>query len=321
MHALIQSGDALGWDEVPAPTPGPGEIRMRVRAAGVNHADLHQLDGSYPAPPGASRILGLEVAGEVDATGPGVQANVGDRVCALLSGGGYAEYVVCPAEHTLPTPEGMADIEAATLPEALTTAWLNLAIEGALGPGERALVHAGGSGVGTMATQLCALRGNPCFVTVGSPAKLTRSLALGANAGANRHDGRWLDTVKSWSPGGVDVVLDPVGGGYLDDNLRALTVGGRLVLIGILGGRTDTLDLGRLLVRRLRIVGSVLRSRSGAEKAALLRRILGDVWLPLVGTGRLRPVVDRVFDVRCGGDALALLRGGLTFGKLVLRFP
>jgi putative PIG3 family NAD(P)H quinone oxidoreductase len=310
-------GADLSWSEAPTPEPGPGQIRIRVRATAVNRADLMQHKGLYPPPPGASPILGLEAAGEVDAVGPGADWSVGDRVCALLSGGGYAEQVVCPAGHALPVPDELGYAEAAALPEVFATAWLNVWTEAGAQPGERVVLHAGASGVGTAAIQLCRALGNPCFVTVGSDEKLARCLELGAVAGANRKAGRWADAARAWAPQGVDVVLDPVGGGYLEDDLALLATGGRVVVIGLMGGRTASLDLGRLLVKRLRVIGSVLRSRSEGEKDRVVADLRRVVW-PLIERGEVRPIVDRVVPITRVAEAFDAVAADRTFGKVVL---
>ena len=315
---MFASSSALDWIEHDDLTPAPGQLRIRVAAAGVNRADLLQRAGHYPPPPGASPILGLECAGVVDAIGEGVRRwKVGDRVCALLSGGGYAEQVVCPAGHALPVPDGMTLIEAAALPEVLATAWLNLCREAGLAAGDAVLLHAGASGVGTAAIQLCQLKGASCFVTAGSAEKIARCIALGAEGGFVRHDGGFLAAVKAWRPGGVDIVLDPVGAAYLADNQRALATDGRLVLIGLLGGRAAELDLGRLLIKRQRLIGSTLRSRSDADKEDIIQGIADDVW-PAVRAGRLVPVIHTTVPAAAADEAHRLLASNTTTGKVVL---
>lgn len=315
MRAIVEE-ETLVWGEVPRPVPGEGEVRIQVRATAVNRADLVQRAGAYPPPPGASEILGLECSGTVEALGPGAPPELlGREVCALLAGGGYAEYVVCPASHTLPVPRGMDLREAAALPEVFATAYLNLREEGALEPGERVLVHAGASGVGTAAIQLCAAWGNPVFATVGSPEKEARCRHLGASGTADRHAGPWEDAVRAW--GEVDVILDPVGGPYLAQGLRVLRRRGRIVLIGLMGGREGTLPLGRLLVQRLSLRGSVLRSRSREEKDEVVRGLLEEVW-PLVEAGRVGPVVDRVLALPDAEEAHRIVSGNQTVGKILL---
>jgi putative PIG3 family NAD(P)H quinone oxidoreductase len=309
--------------EQPTPAPGPDEVRIAVHAAGVNRADLSQRAGNYPPPPGASPILGLEVAGVVEAVGEGVvQVAPGDRVMALLAGGGYAEQVVCRADATLPLPAGASFVEGAAFPEVFATAWLNLVHEGALHhparPGASALIHAGASGVGTAAVQICRLLGVPSFVTVGSAAKVEVARSLGADGGAVRHEGPWLPAVRAWRPDGVAMILDPVGAAWLDDNLRALAIDGVLVAIGLLSGRRAELDLGRVLTHRLRIQGSTLRSRSDAAKAALLGELAAHV-VPAWVDGRLRPILDQVHPWLEADAAHARMADNVTVGAQVLR--
>lgn len=320
MRAVDVIGGRCVVTEVPRPVPGPGEVRIAVHAAGVNRADLVQKAGRYPPPPGASPILGLEVAGTIAEVGPEVTAwRTGDPVCALLAGGGYAEHVVVDARHVLPRPDGLSHVQAAAMVEVFATAWLNLMQEGGLAdrPGATVVVHAGGSGVGTAAVQLCRLTGHPVFVTAGSDDKLARCRALGADGGANRHDGPWRHHVQAWRPDGVDLVLDPVGAAYLGDNVAVLAPDGRLVLIGLLSGRTAELDLGLVLSRRLRVQGSTLRSRDAGFKASLIRALRTDVW-PHVDDGSLVPIVDRTFPLDEAEAAHAHVASNDTFGAVVL---
>lgn len=304
--------------ERPAPAPGPGEVRIRVRAAGCNRADLVQVAGHYPPPPGATDILGLECAGEIDAVGPGVDpARVGERVAALLVGGGQAEQVCCPAGHALPIG-ALGWAQAAALPEVWATAWLNLVGEAALRPGERVLLHAGASGVGTAAIQLCRWLGARAWAVAGGAEKIARCVALGADGGTDRHAGDWRADARAWSEGrGVDVILDPVGGSTVADGVASLATGGRLVLIGLMGGREARLDLGRVLVKRLRLVGSTLRARPDEEKAALMAALAAGPWPDLLA-GRLAPVIDAVLPLEEVAAAHARLAGDGTVGKVVL---
>ncbi len=267
MKAIVADNGDLAWRETAEPPLGVGEVRIRVHATAINRADLVQRSGGYPPPPGASNILGLECAGEIVAVGDGVgRVEPGDQVCALLSGGGYAEQVVVPAGQVLAIPDGLDMLQAAAIPEVFATAYLNLYMEANLARGERVVIHAGASGVGTAAIQLCNTTNNPCFVTAGSSEKIDRCVALGAAGGWDRHEGSFLPAVTTW--GGVDVVLDPVGAAYVDDNLSCLNVDGRLVLIGLMSGMQTQLNLGVLLMKRLRMIGSTLRARSTAAKAA-----------------------------------------------------
>ena len=319
MKAILVKGDELVWNEVPEPALGAGQVKIENYATAVNRADLAQRAGNYPPPPGASAILGLECAGVVAAVGEGVsRVRPGDEVCALLAGGGYAETVVVPAGQVLPKPAGLSFAEAASLPEVFATAYLNLFMEARLTNGERALLHAGASGVGTAAIQLCKAFGNPTFVTAGSAAKIDRCVALGASAGFNRHDGSFAPAVSAWTNGqGVDVILDPVGGAYLADNLGSLALDGRLVVIGLLGGATAEISLGRLMVKRQRLIGSTLRARSIAAKATVMDALRERVW-PLVERGSIAPVIERVLPVVDAAQAHRLIASDQTFGKVVL---
>ncbi|MDI5932219.1 NAD(P)H-quinone oxidoreductase [Halomonas kalidii] len=317
MHAISIDGERLHWQEVTGPGPlESGQVRLRVAWAGVNRADLMQRAGHYPPPPGESAILGLEVSGTVTEAGPGVERlRTGDKVCALLAGGGYAEEVVVDARQVLPVPEGLGLRQAAALPEVYATAWLNLFMEGALAAGERVLLHAGASGVGTAAIQLCRAFGHPCFVTVGSEQKLAACRALGAEAGWNRHDGSFVEAVKAW--GGTDMILDPVGASYLADNQQVLNADGRLVLIGLMGGRTSELDMGRMLMKRQRLIGSTLRGRPPAAKGAILDALLTHVWPRLV-SGELKPLVDRTWPITEAEAAHEHMKRDANIGKVLL---
>lgn len=316
MNTLALVGERLlNFGEIALPPLADHEVRLRVRAAGVNRADLVQRAGHYPPPPGASPVLGLECAGEIEAVGAAVTDwRVGDRACALLAGGGYARHVQVDARLLLPIPPGLELSDAAGLPEVFATAWLNLFEEAQLAPGERVLLLAGASGVGTAAIQLCRALGNPVFVSVGSAAKLRACRDLGASGGVVR-DQQTL--AEGLGEAGVDVILDPVGGEDLSQRLSLLRPGGRLVLIGIMAGRSATVDLGRLLVQRQRLIGSTLRGRSDTFKAGLISRLRERVW-PLFAQGQLRPVIDRVYpwqEVEAAHDRLA---SNATVGKLVL---
>jgi putative PIG3 family NAD(P)H quinone oxidoreductase len=296
------------------PQPQAGEVRISILATAVNRADLLQKAGHYPPPPGASNIIGLECAGIIDDVGPGASTwQKGDAVCALLAGGGYAEYTCVDARHCLPLPTGMSFTDAAALPEAFATAWLNLYREAVLQPGERVFLPAGASGVGTAAIQLCRVFGNPCFVSVGSAEKLARCIALGANGGVVRGE----QALASLLPEGVDVILDAVSGSALPEHLQLLRNDGRLVLIGIMGGRHAELDLGRLLMKRLRLIGSTLRSRSADKKAELIADMATQVW-PHFSSGALRPVVDKTFALEDVEAAHAWVAANRNTGKVVL---
>lgn len=321
MKAILVEGDQLVWGEAETPSLGAGQVRIENRATAINRADLAQRAGGYPPPPGASPILGLECAGVVSAVGEGVsRVSPGDEVCALLAGGGHAEMVVVPAGQVLPKPKGLTFAEAASLPEVFATAYLNLFMEAKATKGERVVLHAGASGVGTAAIQMCKAFGNPAFVTAGSQAKIERCIALGAGGGFDRHQGSFKQALAEWTDGaGADVILDPVGGAYLEDNLKSLAPDGRLVVIGLLGGAAAEAPLGLMMVKRLRIIGSTLRARSIAAKALVMDALLDRVW-PLLETGAVKPVLETTLPITQAAAAHDLLAGNQTFGKVVLTF-
>jgi len=318
MQAIKIQNDKLIWTSHPGPGPlQADEVRIRVAWAGMNRADLVQRAGNYPPPPGASEVLGLEVSGWVEEVGTDVgRFAVGDEVCALLAGGGYAEQVVVSELQVLPVPQGLSLREAAALPEVFATAWLNLYMEARLQPGERVLLHAGASGVGTAAIQLCREFGNPCFVTVGNPEKVEYCKSLGADAGWNRHDGSFVEAVKAW--GGADVILDPVGGDYISQDQAVLNLDGRLVLIGLMGGRRAELDLGLMLVKRQRLIGSTLRSKSPQAKGAILDELYRQVW-PHLSSGKIRALIDAEWPIQEADAAMRHLRSNQTIGKVLLQ--
>ncbi|MHB0776904.1 NAD(P)H-quinone oxidoreductase [Halomonas sp. WWR20] len=318
MYAIAIEDKELVWREHETPRGiGPDEVRIEVAWAGMNRADLMQRGGNYPPPPGASEIPGLEVSGIVVETGPSVERfKNGDQVCALLAGGGYAEQVVVPEGQVLPIPQELGLREAAALPEVFATAWLNLYMEGAVQPRERVLLHAGASGVGTAAIQLCRVQGNPCFVTVGSQEKLDACRQLGADAGWNRHDGSFVEAVKAW--GGADMILDPVGGDYIAQDQEVLNVNGRLVLIGLMGGRETQVDLGRLLMKRQRLIGSTLRSKTPKAKGAILDALCAHVW-PCLSSGEIKPLIDQEWPIQQAEEAMRCMADNSTTGKILLR--
>jgi putative PIG3 family NAD(P)H quinone oxidoreductase len=284
-----------------------------VAAAGLNRADLLQKAGLYPPPPGASQVLGLECSGVISEVGAGSSWQVGDRVCALLAGGGMAEEVVVDGRHVLPVPEGVSLIEAAALPEVYATVWLNVFQLAALKPGEKILLHAGASGIGSAAIQLCKAFGNPCWVSVGSAERLAYCKALGAQGGVVRTDD--LESLRDFGP--FDVILDPVGGNYSALNLKLMALDGRWVLIGLMGGREAKLDLAQVLAKRVQLLGSTLRSRGDQFKADLLSDLGQHVW-PLFAEGRLRPQLAKAFAVKDAEAAFAELASNTVAGKLVL---
>lgn len=315
--SVSETGDLL-WTEVPNLAPGPTEILIDVKATAINRADLMQRKGLYPPPPGAPETMGLECAGIVMAVGRDVTHHqVGDRICALLAGGGYAEQAVVDQGSALKIPANLAFEQAAAIPEVFATAWLNLFIEAALQPGERVVLHAGASGVGTAAIQLCHAFGSESFVTAGSAEKIEACLRLGAKGGHNRRDGGFIDALRALWPQGADVILDPVGASYLAENLEALTLNGRLVLIGLMGGSRSEIDLAKLMMKRLRIVGSTLRARPLEEKASIMAELGKYVW-PKISQGDIVPVIQQVFPIQAAGEAHELVASDVTIGKVVL---
>lgn len=321
MKAIQVDGEKLIWADFASAQCGAGEIKIRVHATAINRADLLQRAGGYPPPAGASPIMGLECAGEVIEVGEGVQrCKVGDAVCALLAGGGYAEEVVVAAGQVLPVPKGLSMVQAAALPEVFATAYLNLYMEGALQIAEKVIVHAGASGVGTAAIQLLKQSGNPVFVTVGSDEKLSSCVELGADTGSVRHEGSFAEAATAWAgEQGVDVILDPVGGQYLADNLCVLGLGGRLVLIGLMGGAVTEVNLALLMLKRARVIGSTLRARPIGEKAAVMDGLQRNVW-PDIETGAIRPIIEAEMPIQQMEDAHALMASNTTVGKIVLTF-
>lgn len=313
MKALQGVEGHVEWVETPSPTCDVGQVRIRVAAAGLNRADLLQRAGLYPPPPGASEVLGLECSGVINEVGAGSSWQVGDRVCALLAGGGMAQEVVVDARHVLPVPEGLSLAEAAALPEVYSTAWLNLFQLAALKPGEKVLLHAGASGVGSAAIQLCKAFGSPCWVSVGSADRLAYCEDLGAQGGVVRTDG--IESLGDFGP--FDVILDPVGGNYAAINLKLLARDGRWVLIGLMGGREAQLDLAQVLAKRVQVLGSTLRSRDDQFKADLLSDLGQQVW-PLFGEGRLSPQLAKTFPIKDAEAAFAELATNQISGKLVL---
>ena len=311
--------DVLDWQEVPEPSPAADEVLVDVAASAVNRADLLQRQGHYDPPAGASPYLGLECSGRVAALGEGVTGwSAGDEVCALLTGGGYAERVAVPAGQLLPVPEGVGLVEAAALPEVASTVWSNVFMLAGLRPGETLLVHGGSSGVGTMAIQLAVAAGARVAVTAGSAAKLERCRELGAEILVNYREQDFVEVVRAATEGrGADVVLDNMGAKYLDRNLDVLAVNGRIANIGLQGGTRAELDLGKLMGRRGALLSTTLRSRPAAEKASIIASVREHVW-PLVAAGRVRPVVDRVLPMAQAAEAHRVVEAGEHVGKVLL---
>jgi putative PIG3 family NAD(P)H quinone oxidoreductase len=305
--------------ERPDPVPASGEVRIRVAAAGVNRPDVLQRRGAYPPPPGASDLPGLEVAGVVDTIGSGVSDwHVGDRVCALLAGGGYATICTAPAVQCLPVPPGMDFVTAAAIPETFFTVWTNVFDRGRLRSGESALFHGGSSGIGTTAIQLASARGARVFATAGSDDKCRACEQLGAERAINYRTEDFVDVIQQATGGrGVDLILDIVGGDYIARDLVALAVEGRLVVIGFMGGDSATIDFRRVLGRRLTITGSTLRPRSPAEKGEIAAALRWEVW-PLLEHGAVKPVVYRTFPLEDASAAHRLMESSEHIGKIVL---
>ncbi|MGY8525012.1 NAD(P)H-quinone oxidoreductase [Paracidovorax citrulli] len=320
--------DVLQQTERPDPAPGPGEILIRVTAAGINRPDVFQRTGNYPVPPGASDLPGLEVAGEVvggDLTHPDNRfgLKVGDRVCALVQGGGYAELCVAPLGQCLPVPEGLSDIEAAALPETFFTVWSNVFDRGNLGGGVRGkdetlLIQGGSSGIGTTAIQIAKAMGHKVFVTAGSDEKCEACVALGADRAINYRTQDFVEEVMALTEGrGADVILDMVAGPYLARELACVADDGRIVIIALLGGAKAEIPLGDILRRRITVTGSTLRPRPVSFKAEIASALHRHVW-PLLADGRIKPVIHKVFPAAQAADAHRLMESSEHIGKIVL---
>jgi putative PIG3 family NAD(P)H quinone oxidoreductase len=303
----------------PVPPTAPGEVLVQVEAAGINRPDVMQRLGKYPPPPGASDIPGLEIAGTIVSAPPDSRWRPGDRVCALVSGGGYAEYCAVPEGQCLPIPEGLDAVAAAAIPETFFTVWTNLFQRGGLRAGERALIHGGTSGIGTAAIQLAHACDAIVYATAGSRDKCEACRRLGAAVAINYRTEDFGEVVRRETSGaGVDVVLDIIGGDYFPRNLESLGMNGRLIQIGLLGGARTILDLTRVLQRRLTITGSTLRARTVAEKSRLARDVEANVW-PLIAGGRVRPIIDCTFPLTEAANAHRRLESSEHIGKIVLK--
>jgi NADPH:quinone reductase len=322
MHAITIRGgkggaDALEITTVPKPVPGPGQILIRVTAAGVNQPDIAQRKGLYPPPQGASEILGLEVAGSVAAVGPGAARwSEGDGVVALLPGGGYAEYAVVDERHALPIPAGLSPIQAAALPETVFTVWSNVFERGRLKAGEQLLVHGANSGIGVMAIQMAMAAGATVLATVRGADKADKARALGVRLAMDATGADW--SIAAQGAGGADVILDMVGRDYFARNVEVLRSEGRLVVIATLSGNRVEVDLREMMMKRLTLSASTLRSRHADEKARLARAVEATVW-PWVAAGKVRPIVERTYPLAEASAAHAWLESGSHFGKVVLR--
>ncbi len=323
MKGIVVNNDGdspqLVWQDVEDVMHGEGEVLVRIGATAVNRADLSQARGNYPPPPGASEILGLEMAGTIEVLGDGVTGwQVGDRVCALLPGGGYAEKAVVPAGMLMPVPDDWTIEQAAAIPEVWFTAYVNLFREGGLQPGERILIHAGGSGVGTAAVQLAKAIGAEAYVTAGAEVKLQRCRDLGASLAINYKEQNFLDEVMAFTNNeGVDVILDPVGANYLGMNLKVLRRYGRLVSIGLLSGAKAEMNMGMLLGKRLRVIGSTLRTRPLAEKIDITNTFSEQFWPKLI-SGEMQPIIDTTFPVEQAHQAHEYVAQSKNTGKVIL---
>lgn len=320
MRAIVaESSDQLSWREAPDASAGAGEVLIKVAAAGVNRADILQAAGKYPPPPGASDIMGMEVSGEVVDSGAGVTDwAAGQRVCALLAGGGYAEYVAAPAGQVMPIPDGVDLIDAAGLPEVACTVWSNLVMTAHLGKGQVLLVHGGASGIGSHAIQVARALGARVAVTAGSAEKLQFCRELGAEITVNYRDEDFVARLRD--EGGADVILDIMGAAYLDRNIDALATDGQLVVIGMQGGVTAELNLGKLLAKRARVIGTTLRARpvSGPNsKTEIVQAVTAAVW-PMIAEGRVRPIIGARVPIERAGEAHRQLVAGEVTGKIVL---
>ena len=323
VHAIVAEGPGqLSWLDVPDAAAGPGEVLIKVAAAGVNRADLLQAAGLYPPPQGASATLGLEVSGVIAAVSDDVSDfEVGQQVCALLAGGGYAQYVAVPAAQVMPVPAGVSLVDAAGLPEVACTVWSNLVLNARLTLGELLLVHGGASGIGTHAIQVARALGATVAATAGSPTKLALCAELGAEVVISHRDEDFVERVRSASGGkGADVILDIMGASYLDRNLQALNADGRLVIIGMQGGVNAELSIGTLIGKRLQVIGTALRARpvEGTHgKRAIVDATVASVW-PMIAAGAVRPVIGARYPIDDAAEAHRVLASGETFGKILL---
>jgi len=320
VKAISQEGSDLLWKENPDPVLKEGEVLIHIKASAINRADLLQRSGNYPVPPGASPILGLECSGEIEAVSENVDNfKKGDQVCALLAGGGYAEKVSVPSGQVLKIPKGFSFEQAAALPEVFATAYFNLYMEASLSEGEKALIHAGASGVGTAAIQICKAKGNSCFVTAGTKEKISRCIELGAEGGTVRNVENFADSVAKWTDNnGVQVILDPVGANYLEDNMKSLSLEGRLVMIGLMGGAEASINLGLLMMKRLRIIGSTLRAQPIPKKTEIMNNLKENIW-PSLESGDIKPIIDTVIPIEEVDKAHKLMESNQTFGKVILK--
>jgi putative PIG3 family NAD(P)H quinone oxidoreductase len=324
MRAIVaESVDRLTWQEVPDIASGDGEVLIKVSTAGVNRADLLQAAGKYPPPPKASETLGLEVSGTIASVGDGVtQWSVGQPVCALLAGGGYAEFVAVPAGQVMPIPDSVSMHHAAALPEVACTVWSNLVMTAHLSAGQLVLIHGGGSGIGTHAIQVARALGSRVAITAGSKNKLDLCAELGAEVTINYRDEDFVERVRAESDGaGADVILDIMGAAYLDRNVDALATGGRIVVIGMQGGAKGELNIGKLVAKRAGVIGSTLRARpvdGPGGKSEIVAEVVANVW-PMIADSQVRPIIGAEFPIERARAAHELLASGEVSGKVLLR--
>ena len=318
MKAIIVSENKeLIWADSEKPEILDNEVLIKIKATAVNRADVVQKNGFYPPPLGASEILGLECSGIIEAIGKNVKKRkVGEQVCALLAGGGYAQYASCPEEQAIPTPEGISLTNSASLPEVFATCWLNLFHEANMQENDIVLLHAGASGIGTAAIQLCNLFNCKSFVTASTHEKISYCIKLGAENGSLRSN-KPFDDIKNWAPDGVDIILDPVGGSYFQDNLNVLSIEGRLLLIGLMGGTKSEINLGQVLMKRQKIIGSTIRARSSIVKGKVMNDLLEKVW-PHFKSKKIKPIIYKTMSIENANQAHEIMEKDENIGKLVL---
>jgi putative PIG3 family NAD(P)H quinone oxidoreductase len=314
---IISENKELIWADSEKPEISDNEVLIKIKATAVNRADVVQKNGFYPPPLGASEILGLECSGIIEAIGKNVKKRkVGEQVCALLAGGGYAQYASCPEEQAIPTPEGISLTNSASLPEVFATCWLNLFHEANMQENDIVLLHAGASGIGTAAIQLCNLFNCKSFVTASTHEKISYCIKLGAENGSLRSN-KPFDDVKNWAPDGVDIILDPVGGSYFQDNLNVLSIEGRLLLIGLMGGTKSEINLGQVLMKRQKIIGSTIRARSSIVKGKVMNDLLEKVW-PHFKSKKIKPIIYKTMSIENANQAHEIMEKDENIGKLVL---
>ena len=314
---IVTENKELIWADSEKPEILDNEVLIKIKATAVNRADVVQKNGFYPPPLGASEILGLECSGIIEAIGKNVKKRkVGEQVCALLAGGGYAQYASCPEEQAIPAPEGISLTNSASLPEVFATCWLNLFHEANMKENDIVLLHAGASGIGTAAIQLCNLFNCKSFVTASTHEKISYCIKLGAENGSLRSN-KPFDDIKNWAPDGVDIILDPVGGSYFQDNLNVLSIEGRLLLIGLMGGTKSEINLGQVLMKSQKIIGSTIRARSSIVKGKVMNDLLEKVW-PHFKSKKIKPIIYKTMSIENANQAHEIMEKDENIGKLVL---